>query len=236
MNRLFLFLALLPLLSRAQLPESPKTGRLSVGLVFSPDICYRTLTSGESGKWLVDSRNAFEIPKFGYTTGLSLIYKLKGHIRLETGLLFSDKGQKTKSETINVMEPDTLFPQQFRLVNKYYYLDIPLKLNWLLRDKRLKLLITAGLSANIFLSEQTTSFLNFENGTTKKYTNHVKNSGLSAVNLAFLAGFAAEYELSKHLIIRLEPIYRRSLTPIVNSSLKTYLYSTGMNTGIYYKL
>lgn len=236
MKPIFLFLMLLPLFSLCQETESQKADRVSIGLIFSPDYSYRTLKSDDDGKWVADSRDTMEIHKFGYTTGLSLVYKLNSNIRFETGLLFSDKGEKTKPRTgLIVLEPVAILPVKVRFIYSYNYLDIPFKINYLVSDKKLKLFITGGLSANIFLFQKTTSIIEYEDGTTERNTLTDRRRGFDRINLAFLVGFAAEYELSKRLRLHLEPVYRRSITSIISSPLKEYLFSAGVNTGVYYK-
>jgi hypothetical protein len=235
MKPLFLFLILMPLISVCQAPESPKAKKVSVGLIFSPDYCYRTLKSDELSKLTADFRDTIEIHKFGYTTGLSLVYKFNNRIRFESGLLFSDKGEKTKPWTLNAFDSGVVVPVKSEFSYGYNYLDIPFKVNYLVRDKKLKLFITGGLSANIFLSLKTTSIVEFEDGTTESYTSTGSGQGFDRINLAFLVGFAAEYELSKHLGLHIEPVYRRSITSVISSSLKDYLFSAGINTGVYYK-
>jgi hypothetical protein len=227
---------LLPLASWCQDPESLKTGRISIGLVFSPDYCYRTLSSGESDEWIVNIRNKSEIHKFGYTTGFSFVYKPVGRISLETGLLYSDKGERTKPETLIAANPDQLLPKQIEFIYSYNYIDIPFKINYLFLDKKFKLYVTAGLSTNIFLFQNTICIQEFEDGAIKKISSRNESSSFYKINLAFLTGFAAEYEISNRLKLHLEPLYRRSITPIMDSSVKGYLFSTGINTGIYYKL
>jgi hypothetical protein len=98
----------------------------------------------------------------------------------------------------------------------------------------LKFFVSGGLSTNLFLFQKTTSRLEYLDGNTM--TNNSTSDGLSRINLAVLAGFGINYELTNRLTFRIEPTYRRSLNSIINAPIKGYLYSLGMNTGLYLKL
>jgi hypothetical protein len=54
------------------------------------------------------------------------------------------------------------------------------------------------------------------------------------INLMMLAGFGLDYLISERLFIRVEPIYRRSLTKIRDASSDFYFWSLGANVGVYY--
>ena len=84
-------LTLTTLTSFSQTTETASTEKLLIGLTFSPDYCYRTLTGFAL---VVNNRNETEIPKYGFTAGLAMTYKLKNRLLFETGLQFSDKGEK----------------------------------------------------------------------------------------------------------------------------------------------
>jgi len=66
--------------------------------------------------------------------------------------------------------------------------------------------------------------------------NNSTGSGLSRINFAVVAGLGINYDLTSRLTFRVEPTYRRSITSIINAPIKGYLYSAGINTGIYFKL
>ena len=214
--------------------DTTKTKRIAIGLTFSPDYCYRTLKPNETTKWIADFRDSIEIPKFGFTTGLCLLYQLNKRITLETGLQFSSKGEKTKQAPLIFAQPEPGNPIKNTFIYKYNYLDIPYKVNYFILTKRLKFFISGGVSTNLFLFRNTTSIVEYIDGQTKTYNS--KGGGLSRINIAVLAGLGINYELNNKLTIRIEPTYRRSITSIVNAPIKGYSYSTGVNTGLFLKL
>jgi len=238
---IFTILTLIPLTVFCQSIDTIKVNsnqikKLCIGLNFSPDYCYRTLKTDISHQWIADIRESLEIPKFGFTTGVGLIYILSNRINLETALLFSDKGYKTRKTDLIWSEPDPSLPIKITFIYSYQYLDIPLKANYNIINSKLKLFLSAGVSANIFLTYKQTSIQEFSDGRTEKHTSGSIYNNFSKVNFALLAGLGIDYDLNNKIRFRLEPIYRRSINSIIDAPIKSYLYSAGLNAGIYYKL
>lgn len=232
-------LIILPLTVFSQGNDSTRTGKFFTGLTFSPDYCYRTLKPDASSKWIGDIRDSREIPKFGYTTGLKLSYRHSKKFSFETGLLFSDKGEKTKIIATDRItsngQPDTLLPTTQIFIYHYYYLDIPVKLNYYFfsTDKG-DFYVAASFSLNIFLTQKTNSLSEYGDG--HKTTNTSTTSGYSGTNLSFPVGIGYQANFSDRLFFKIEPTYRRSITSIIDAPIKEYLYSAGIDIGLYYRL
>jgi hypothetical protein len=241
MRLLLAFLTIIPLTTLCQNVDTIETKKLSIGLSFSPDYSYRILKPDASGKWIAEIRDTLEIPKFGYTTGLNIALKINKRITLEMGFLYSDKGEKTKSFTpiwvspAGQPDPDPDLPSKITYFNHYIYLDFPVKANYYLLTQRVKFFLTAGISPNIFLKHSVTSICEYNDGHTSTKTS-LGNNGFTKINLAFIAGLGLGYDLTKKLNLIIEPTYRRSITPIIDAPIKGYLYSFGLNTGLYYNL
>lgn len=185
--------------------------------------------------FIVNYRDSTEIPKLGYTAGLNIALTINKHISLETGFLYSDKGEKTKKNDLIWGQPDPGLPTKNTFIYHYIYLDIPIKVNYFILRKRIKFHYSAGISPSIFLTDKTTSILEYNDGhTTEKTT--ANSFAYSKINLVFITGFGMSYDLAKKLYFKIEPIYRRSLTSIIDAPIKGYLYSFGINSGLYYKL
>lgn len=221
-----------------QKTDSSAVRKKSIGFTFSPDYCYRTLRSDSSSQWIADSRNKREIPKFGYTIGLNFSLKLNKRLSLETGILLSDKGEKTEQTSLGYISGQQVTSDQAIYYNfnyHYIYCDIPIKANYYILTKKAKIFLTAGVSSNIFLFQNVGTVLEYMDGH-KERNSSFDNSGFYRINLAVLAGLGFEYALSDKLHMKFEPIFRHSLTSIINAPIKGYLYSVGMNSGVYYSL
>jgi len=225
--------ALLPLISFCQNYDAPNTNKIAIGLTYSPDYCYRNIKTDTSYQWLAEWRNDLEIPKYGYTTGLNLALNFNKRFALELGILFSNKGEKTKKYDMLGNQPDPDLPTNITFIYHLLYLDIPIKVNYFILTQRTKLFILAGLSPSVFLTQKITSIAEYSDGSIKTNTSPGA-SGFSKINLTFIAGFGVSYDLTKIITLKIEPTYRRSITPIFDALVKEYLYSMGLNTGFFF--
>ena len=239
MRRLLTLLIIIPLTTFCQNTDTTNTREISIGLTYSPDYCYRTL---RHDAWRADNtkaRDNCEFSKFGYTTGINFTLKINKRITLEIGLLYSDMGYKTKYESFIFDTTWTqLFPETQAITNityQYIYFNIPIKAQYYILTRKAKLFLTAGLSPNIFLVQKTTLIFEYSDGHTETNTS-TGSSELTTINLTAIAGFGFSYDLTSKLFLKIEPIYRQSLTSIINAPIKEYLYSVGLNTGFYYRL
>lgn len=213
--------------------DSTKSKRLEMRISFSPDYCFRKLKPDADSKWIADVRDTLEIPKFGYTVGFGFAYKINKKISVEAGVLFSDKGERTKKYILeNVPSGQHATEYSFNFHN--YYLDIPVKANYFILTGKLKLYVTAGVSVNVFLNQKITSITTFANS--DKRTTSKNDQGFSRINLAYLGGVGIVYPINTKTTLNIEPIYSRSITSIINAPVKSYLYSMGINIRLCFNL
>ena len=203
-----------------------------LGLTFSPDYCYRTLNYEQKDENFAEYRNEIEIPKFGFTTGISAVFQLNQSLFFESGILFSDKGQQTKKFRIDQEYPDQTIPEQIKNNWHYYYIGIPIRLNYFFKKGNLKIFISPGFSANIFLEQKR---VKYEYNPDEQYT-YYSTEGFNKLNIEAIFGAGLEYNVEKKIALRFEPIFRYSLTALSNSEINRYQYSIGANFGIYYNI
>ena len=207
-----------------QSTDSLKLKKHHIGISFSPDYSFRILKSDANTTFIKNTLDTLEVAKLGYTTGLNYTYSFSKKISIATGFLLSNKGEKTKKTFSSV-------PAKFNYNNQYYYIDIPIKANYYLIHKKVKLFVTAGLSTNVFLVQKTSQITGYTNDDVKN--NFYNKTDISAINFVMLAGFGIDCPLYKSWSFKLEPLYRRSVTPTTNTAVKKYLYSVGLNVGFY---
>lgn len=231
---LFGFLTLFSFHANSQTPEI-KPAKLAIGFTFSPDYCYRSIGSDPASESIKNYRDDMEIPKFGFTTGGRILFTLGNKVSLESGLLFSDKGERTKEITYRYLDYDERAPVSGKHNYHYYYLDVPVKMNYYLTSQKVKFFVSAGTSVNFFIAHKTTSTLTFADGRVED-RKIATEFAFNQVNVAALAGMGADVAISEKLSLRVEPIYRRSVVSIINTPIKSNLYSFGMNFGVFLKL
>ena len=220
----------------AQNQDTLKTRKIAWGISFSPDYCYRTLDYQNSAQWIEKKRNKEEVARIGFTFGINLSRKIANAFSMDAGLLFSEKGEKTKWEKLNWNRSEASFPAESRVIYRYQYFDVPLKLNYYLSKGKFRFFVSAGVSTNFFIRQ--TTVLQVREADGDKTANKSYEPGIySRVNFAGLLSAGMSVDLAKRVSLRLEPIFRRSLSPVlVNVSNKEYLYSLGLNIGIYLRL
>lgn len=126
---------------------------------------------------------------------------------------------------------DPAIPDYFKSKYYYNYLGIPLKLNYYVIQKKVGVYLIGGIKSDFFLNAKYRAYLEFE-GREEIHTQKQKDVDFNKVNLIGLAGFGIDYKIAQRLKLRFEPIFRYSFTPIVDSDLKEYLYSVGVNFSI----
>jgi hypothetical protein len=150
MKELIVLLGMLPLVVFGQ--DTTGTGKVLVGITYSPDYCYRTLRSDTSVQFVADVRNTSEIPVFGFTTGLSLVFQTEKRWTFETGIQYSRKGMQSKKADLIWGQPDPSLPTKVSINYRFDYLDIPFKVGYSFAQigNKLSFFASAGISANIF--------------------------------------------------------------------------------------
>ena len=81
--------------------QTKKTAnKILIGYNFSSDYNYRSLKNSNNKPMtevVIESRNKTEIAKFGYTTGINILFNCTKNWGLETGLQYSNNGYQTKN-------------------------------------------------------------------------------------------------------------------------------------------
>lgn len=209
------------------------------GFSFSPDYTYRTLKTDIDDMGFIDMRDELESARFGFTTGLSVKYILNHRWVLESGLQYADRGDKIETEDTDYIFPedgsDPFVPEKSKSINHYYYLGVPLKANFYLVNKNVKVFLSAGLSFDFFSGSKVKQVYTYE-GETIKSSYSEENVDFNGINYVGLAGFGVEYAINNKLELRLEPIVRYSFSSLTTyTDIKTYLYSAGINFAVYFR-
>lgn len=236
---LFVFLSI----SVKSQAEELEPKKFSFGVSFSPDYSYRSLHSNNPDyDFAMNQLNDWEVPAFGFTTGLSVRYLANEKFELESGIQFSDKTYNFDVNKDDFLTPDNglnqpddpAIPERSVTQNHYYYLGVPIKLNYYFLQKRFRMYVSAGVSADFFLDDKSKSFMKFSDGT-EIHENFENDYDYNKISLTGLAGFGAETKLSQRVGIRVEPVFRYSFTPLVAAPMKGYLYSAGLNFVLFYQ-
>ena len=216
--------------------------RFFIGGSFTPEYSYRTIKKDkdlpdDTWEFASNIMDSVEVAKFGYSAGMSFGYYLTNKLSVESGLQFSNKGYKTipLNYIIDWENPGSYLAVA-TISYRYYYLDVPLKLNYEFFNNRFQVITGIGVIGNIFLKAM------------RKIT--AENSGDDFVNdtdemdieqnpviISGVLSAGVKYNINKKVHIRLEPVFKYALTDFEdNSYISTYLWSVGVQAGVFLKL
>jgi hypothetical protein len=212
-----------------------KAKKFQIGISVSPDICYRSLFNQE-GDWqddeIIKVRNASEIPNIGYHAGLSFGYKFKKWLGLEIGVQLSNNRYATKYIELHPLVPEPGLPEKVKTYYDKYYIDIPLKINFMAGNKKLHFFSGIGLSADLFIQENLLTIYKYNDGSTEKQRQKQLDLYKKMV-LSAIAEAGMEYSISKRFSLRIVPVFRYNILNIINTPITSRLWSGGLNIGFY---
>lgn len=204
--------------------ETLNEQKLTVGLNFSPSICYRFTSSANSDlKWLKAVCDSIEKPRLGFSTGINVGYQLRNKIRVSTGLTYFDLGESIDSNVVTYVD---------KYVNHYHYIGIPLKITYFLSTQKIMPFICGGFSENFFINQQTT----YQSAYFKGKRTFTSNNELSKTNMMASFSLGIETKLSNNWFFNIDVNYNQSLNSIKKSPLKRSLFNAGIGLSIIKKL
>ncbi len=225
------------LVSTAQSTSKPDSKKWSFGIVFSPAMAYRSISaSDESAERFLHLGNEYDSPKFGFSSGFSIQYKLNIPVELGTGLFYTDKGFRYELDKFITPgnQSDPLIPASSSTEYSFRYLAIPAKINWILPVRKMKMFLSGGLLGNFFLDAVYKNKLIYDDRI-EKHTFHEDDSYFKKFHVDILAGFGTEIPVSEQLHLRIGPYYQRGMTPMSDAFFKLFGWSAGINTAVYFR-
>jgi hypothetical protein len=215
------------------LPDSAPSGKFKIGLSFSPNVSFRNLTAEESFKQLKEIRDAYEIPTFGFTSGIQCLYSFHPQWSVQIGATFTKAGYQSKYETVKVNQPDPMTPLKMKYRYEYHYLDLPLKLNYTFGRHKLKFFGSAGFCFHYFLEENYISTIVYADSTTERIQPTADTYRKLYGSILVSAG--VDWQLHPQFNVRLEPIFRYGVISINETPVRGYLWSAGLDCSVFYR-
>lgn len=187
-----------------------------------------------------------------YSLGVNFGVRLTPKWVVQSGIQYAHKSASTNSTTVlqnNIdekMKPTYLgeensvlttsnatFIQEYDLLNSFEFASIPLKAGYLLIDRKVGLMLTAGIGADIFLSN-TISESNDKLDEVKMEAG--SSSPFREVNFNGLLGAEVFYQFSRQYHLTLEPNYSIALNPFTktNETFKSHPQAFGITAGLKY--
>lgn len=218
--------------------KSRQENKISIGYIFSPDYSFRTIKNGDGNSTtdlVIKIKDEIEEAKFGFTTGFYVIFHMSGVVGLETGILYSNKGYKTKEQDLLNIPIDPSLPNKASLNYSYQYMGIPLKARFTFGKDKIRFTTSAGLMTNFLTGAKETAYYKYADGKTKK-KNQYSTSGYNKIEVSPMAGIGLDFLLTDKLHFTTGPTFRYGLSKVQNKPVQEKLWSTGLVFGIIYDL
>jgi hypothetical protein len=217
--------------STSKLNSSPQS-KWVLGYYFSPESSFRKLSANSNFKKQEGDRNNNEKAKIGFSTGITLGYKISNKIILSSGLYMLNVGEKgacpSKDSTSIV-----------NYTNNYTYLGIPLLLGYKIGSSKFGTTINSGLIVTALVSAQNKGDIYYDDdyytsGTKKDDDN--EESPFKIFNLVYIGNVEFNYQLYKKLSLHAGPSIKYFLTSIYKEDhpIKSKPYSLGFQAGVKY--
>ncbi len=233
--------------SSTSVSVSPLHHKLLIGISISPDVCYRKLNIANNtpiSELILDARNSYEVPKFGYTTGLTASYFFFNHLGLESSLLFSEERYGIDSDKLyfgDQIDPrygfvyDTIKLDDFRFYWKRLYLDIPIKIVYTVDKRKYGFITGFGIEMNFLLSANQVTVYKFNNEDIL-YRKFNEYRNYNPLNVSSIVSAGVRYQVTQKFLLSAEPTFRYALLNSAEGAIGEHPWSAGLNFTCYYFL
>lgn len=215
-----------------------------LGVFVSSDLSYRILVANsDDDKRNTQLRNQNEIPKLLFTSGVESLFQFKPQYSISLGLQYSLKGIQTREmdyESGKAIDPRRGFVYQYegvgakKLKINYYtqYFTIPIRLDYYILQHKHKLFVSAGVSANILISNSEVCVYTYDNGH-KERVPVLSHHDYYSFNPQAQLGIGYDIMLKRNRF-RVIPIYCVSLTKINKDNIREYFHSIGLGLNYFF--
>jgi hypothetical protein len=220
-----------------------------IGFSFSPDYAYRSLSTSsneETVKQIISSRNSYEAPRLGFTSGLNVAYLISPKWSIDLGVHFSRKGFVTNLSNLvsgDIIDPrkgfissssNTESPNALKIIYSINYLDLPVRAIYTFSKSKLNWQVGIGVCTSFSL--YTTGYIISKYPTEKTYRRRQRYANYyEPIMVSPIVSVGAEYKISNKFILRAEPTFKYALNPVYDSNIEQRLWSAGLNLSCYYK-
>jgi hypothetical protein len=241
-RQLLLLMTICSLAAQGQdtLKSKPPKGfkKKLIGFNISTDYNSRTLKNNSgtgSSNSIIDLRDKQETGRIGTTAGVNICFNFTKKTGLETGIQYSVKGYQTKKYDLVYAVPDPAAPVRAKFRHSYHYIDIPLKINIIKGNGKLRFIAAVGITTNILVKATVTGVYEYAGGNTGKNTER-STYNYKKINISPLISLGTDYKINDKMYLRAEPTIRYGMLKNTDSPITEHLWSAGLNIGFYYGL
>ncbi|HWB62363.1 MAG TPA: hypothetical protein VG603_02550 [Chitinophagales bacterium] len=220
--------------------ETRPYNRLYFGFYATPAVSYRYIKENyipialthDGVQTQINHMNNNSHPEFGMRTGFKLGVNCTHWLAIESGIEYTQFRYR--------YDPDGFFYSNTGIGNdtfsasynyRYHYISIPLALNFVMGQKRVKGIITMGTDFDFLVRERTSYTYNYTNGITSSGA-LVQDYNFNNFNLSPFFGIGADFYITHHLILRILPQAQMQALKNNNSYITEYLWNVGVNVSL----
>lgn len=215
-----------------------------IGINFSPELGYRTLIIGDTSNIHIDDlkrdRDNWEKPTFLFTTGLFSEYRFNKLLSVKLGVHYTQKGLLSKTLGVGQGFYEGSNDEYIIYKHTYHHIGIPVSASfYLFNSSKVELFASLGGQFDFLFYGSWISRLKLSGEEEKIISQQEKikkenDAGYNKFFPSVTASIGMDWKIGEKSTLRIEPIYRRTLTPLDNSELITYHYNLGMNISYIY--
>lgn len=215
--------------------SSVKSHSFYVGFRGASIVGYRSLVNTDNGEWnpmIIGLRNDMEQAKISYSGDVFAGFVLNPKWSLELGVGFTNRGYRTGKldvKTSNYLEDGLLTG---RITTHDYYLDIPIRVNFMAGKKSVKLLTSAGLITGLFITETSTMIVKGTDYNESSTIEPYYISDFEKVNLFASGSVGIDWQMHPMWHLRSEAFFQYGLLKIIDAPVSARLYNGGISVGI----
>lgn len=221
-----------PFQAEAQQDVKTNSNRFSLGIMVSPDYCYRILRSDNDN--FKTFRQGIDEVGLGLTGGI-LIRREAGHRwQFESGVVFTRHRISSKS---SIYGPDLVLIGKMSLNYDYQFVQIPVRVNHIIiPGERFRAIATSGLGLSITHKAIKKGEVIMADGS-KSQVSEVFDKANFPLCLYGMVGCGVEYKTNERLNFGALILYRQHLTRVyagTDIDVRDYPYSIGINLSCFY--
>jgi hypothetical protein len=209
----------------------PDPHRFYLGLMAAPELADDFMTTDDNAlQGTVDFLNEFYLPKFSYTAGLDFLFVMNQRISLQSGIHYSNKGNRIKKAYLTDMFGVPYDPEAIKANYSHHYIEVPLKINYNVCFEKFKLYFSGGVIPGFLAARSTTNIVYYQNGDVERNTTSTISNDATRINLSATIGTGLDFFINSKMTFRIEPTAKLSLLKLApDANFTSHLWSTGIN-------
>lgn len=221
--------------STASVVSKPK---YSIKAFVTPGFAYRLLSSSTKDpidEYIIQGRNETERISYFYSVGVSFDTKIKDWLSIGIGFLYSD--MSFRSIVFDLLYPT---PPVGQYIERYKYnysfktLEIPLKIQFNIGNKKLQGLFSVGLAPAYVLDYHFKTHSYYQDGVESVFKTQINNGNYNRFQLNVSVGAGLKYQASTNLGFVFQPEFKLGTLKTVPSYIQERFYSVGATCAVYY--